>query len=331
MRVTTLDAHVGGAAVRLVTSGLPALAGASMADRRASFDAVASDIAQCLSREPRGHAGLVGVVLTEADRGEADAGLLFFTGAGPRRLSGHAAIAAVALALDHRLITPRRADVVSLDTEIGPIAITVVERDVTKGARRLRLEGPPAMVVRGNVRVTAARRAIKADLAWSGTEVVAIIDGEAVGVPLSLAHTLELRRTATEILANLNEAVTLTLPDSSAPAEITACAFVGPASDVHADIRSVLIRADGTVSRSPSASGTAAVSVVLVAMGLQSPGARSRHESLSGTSWIAEATPLQGDLAGPVAVAITAEVSPTGSHEFVLVAGDPLPLGAPWM
>lgn len=328
MRVTTLDAHIGGAAVRLVTSGLPRIEGASMAERRIGFEQTAGEVGWLLTREPRGHAGVVGVVLTEPDRADADAGVLCFTGAGARALSGHAVMAATALALNHGLVTPRTPDVVHIDSEAGAAAVRVVARDGQR-VTAVRFEGPPAAVLRGSVRVTTSRRTVRVDLAWSGSEVVAIVEGEAAGVPLSSGHALDLRRAALELITTLAEMLTLTPPGQRDAVPVTACAFVGPATDVHADVRSVLVRADGSVARSPSVSGTAAVSVVLAAMGLLVPGAVSRHESLSGTSWTAEATPSASDPALMV-VAVTAEVHATGAHEFILEAGDPLTRGVPW-
>jgi proline racemase len=331
MCVTTLDAHVGGAAVRLVTSGLPAIDGASMSQRRLSFEQVAGDVCLRLTREPRGHAGLVGVVFTEGDRADADAGLLFFTGAGTRSLSGHAAMAASALALNHGLITPRTTDVLRLDTEPGPVMVRVASRDARQRVRAVRFEGPPAAVLRGNVRVTTSLRPVRVDVAWSGSEVVAIVEGEAAGVPLSSSHALELRRTALDLITTLDAMLTLTPPGCSDAAPISACALVGPASDLRSDVRSVMVRSDGSVSRSPSASGTAAVSVVLAAMGVLAPGAVCRHESLSGTSWTAEATPCAHDPAALTDVAITAEVHATGSHEFVLEPEDQMTCGVQWL
>lgn len=331
MRVTTLDAHVGGAAVRLVTAGLPHIDGASMHARRLSFDQVAGDISLRLTREPRGHAGLVGVVFTEGDRLDADAGLLFFTGAGPRSLSGHSAMAAAALALNHGLITPRTPDVLRIDSESGATLVRVVARDARQRVRAVRFEGPPAAVLRGNVRATTSRRPLRVDIAWSGSEVVAIVEGEAAGVPLSSSHALELRRAALDLITTLDAMLTLTPPGHGTAVPISACALVGPASDLQADVRSVLVRSDGTVGRSPSASGTAAVSVVLAAMGVLAPGAICRHESLSGTSWTAEATPCADDPAALMDVAITAEVHATGSHEFILEPEDRLTQGVQWL
>jgi len=273
----------------------------------------------------------VGAVFTEGDRADADAGLLFFTGAGNRSLSGHAAMAAAALALNHGLITPRTTDVLRLDTESGPAVVRVASRDTRQRVRAVRFEGPPAAVLRGNVRIATSRRPLRVDVAWSGSEVVAIVEGEAAGVPLSSSHALELRRTALELITTLDAMLTLTPPGCSDPAPISACAMVGPASDLQCDVRSVMVRSDGSVSRSPSASGTAAVSVVLAAMGVLAPGAVSRHESLSGTSWTAEATPCAHDPAALTDVAITAEVHATGSHEFVLEPEDPLTCGVQWL
>jgi proline racemase len=330
MPITALDAHVGGAAVRLVTSGLPQLDATTMAGRRRRLDELAGDLLLGLTREPRGHAGMVGVVLTEPDRAEADAGMLFFTGAGPRPLSGHAAMAASALALDHHLVAPRVEGRVTLDTEAGEALVEVVSRGREGEVRRVRFLGPPASVLRGNVRLTAARRGLRADLAWSGSEAVAIVEGEALGVPLSTSHTLDLRRAALEVLGALAETVVLTAPGSSGSAQVSACVLVGPATDPGADVRSVLVRDDGTVARSPSASGTAAVAVVLAAMGVLAPGGTSRHESLSGASWTAQIASAGVEPDGATAVAITGDVYPIGVHTFLFAEGDPLPYGVRW-
>ena len=58
MRVKTIDAHVAGAAIRLVTAGLPAIEGDTMSERRASFEAAADGIRRLICLEPRGHAAL---------------------------------------------------------------------------------------------------------------------------------------------------------------------------------------------------------------------------------------------------------------------------------
>jgi proline racemase len=323
MRVTTLEGHVAGAAVRLVTSGMPSIEGATMVERQQSFESRASTIASRLTREPCGHAGMVGVVLTEAERPDAAAGMLFFTGNGSRPHSGHAALGALALARAHGVLTSSRA-VTAIDTPGGPCVVEVV--GATGSGTRVCYRGPGAAVLGGNQRVTVRGRTVRLDLAWSGSEVVAIVEGESAGVPLSAAHTLELRRTGLEILDVLEGMVKPVPPGQTEAVSPTGCVFVGAAAGADADVRAVMVRADGTVSRSPSASGTAAVAVVLSAMGLVAPGTPSRHESLSGTSWTAAVMP-EGELS---TVAISADVFATGTCEWHLAPGDPLTRGVVW-
>ncbi len=324
MRVTTLEADVAGAAVRLVTSGVSSAAGTTMVERQQSFEADTSAVTLQLTREPCGHAGMVGVVLTEPERAEAEAGLLFFTGAGMRDHSGHAAMGAIVLARTHGLLTSGRVET-ALDTVGGPCLVTLLPPGERSGTR-VRYQGPPAAVVRGNQRVTVRGRVLRFDVAWSGTEVVAIVEGESAGVPLSATHTLELRRTAREILEVLGGMVPAVASGEREGASPEACVFVGPATGPDADLRAVMVRGDGSVSRSPSASGTSAVAVVLAAMGLVPPGAAARLESLSGTSWTAEVTP-DGERSR---VAITAEVIETGACQWHVDVGDPLTRGVVW-
>jgi proline racemase len=327
MHIATLDGHVAGGAVRLVISGLPTLDGQTIAERRSSFEARAGHIGDALSREPRGHAGIVGVVLTEPERESADCGMVFFTGAGCRAMSGHAAMGAAALAIDAGILAPRLAGRVEIDTEAGPL---VVGYDTSSGVLPglVRVIGAPAHVVRGAARVTTARRTLAADIAWSGSELVAVVDGESAGVPLSLGHTLDLARAAREVLDAVEGAVRVFVPGSDRRGHVTACVFVGPPSDDRADVRAVMVRDDGSVSRTASASASAALGAVLAAMGVASGGSRTRIENLAGLSWEVELGAALEQGGWPVT--IRAEVHPTGTHSFALGSSDPLVRGAAW-
>lgn len=312
--------------MRLVTSGLPSIEGATMAERRSSFEARAGIIADALSREPRGHSGVVGVVLTEPERAEADCGMVFFAGAGTRPLSGHAAMAAGAIAVVHGLVASRVAGRVEIDTEAGALRLEV--SDGPEWPRRARLTSPPACVIRGAARVTTARRVLNCDIAWSGSELVAVVDGESAGVPLSAAHTLELRRAGRELLDAIAQTLSVTHPVSRSRGDVTACVFVGPPADDRADVRAVMVREDGSVSRTASASASSALAVVLAAMGMSAADRPTRHENLAGISWdVALAEQVEE---ARWRVAIAAEVYLTGEHEFTLDPSDPMVRGAVW-
>jgi proline racemase len=104
--------------------------------------------------------------------------------------------------------------------------------------------------------------------------------------------------------------------------------FTGPSARPDADLRSITVCADGTVDRSPSGSGTAAVLAVLDAMGLASPDRPLRHEGPSGLTFEAR---VVDRVTTPAGAAIIAEVSGrawvTGEHVFLLDPADPLKTG----
>ena len=116
MRITTVDGHVAGGAVRLVTGGLPTVTGDSVAARAEALAGASGSVLQSLAREPRGHAGTVVAVFVEPERPEADAGLVFLRGRGRVDFEGHGLIGATALALDAKLLQPRRPGRVLVDT-----------------------------------------------------------------------------------------------------------------------------------------------------------------------------------------------------------------------
>src|SRR5262245_28854695 len=96
MHFSTIDAHVAGGAVRLVTAGLPRLEHVSLQERSDSLERLLGTALTGLGREPRGHDGTVVAMLAEPDRPEADAAVLFFTAQGPLPLCGHGVLGATA-------------------------------------------------------------------------------------------------------------------------------------------------------------------------------------------------------------------------------------------
>lgn len=166
------------------------------------------------------------------------------------------------------------------------------------------------------------------DIAWSGSELVAVVDGESAGVPLSAAHTLELRRAGREVLDAIAQTLRVMHPVTGSRGAVTGCVFVGPPSDDRADVRAVMVREDGSVSRTASASASAALAVVLAAMGMSAANRPTRHENLAGISWDV-ALAEQVDEAW-WRVAIAADVYLTGEHEFTLDPADPMVRGAVW-
>lgn len=325
MRLTTLDAHVGGAAIRLVTAGVPTLGGRTMAERQRSFERRADRVRTLLCREPRGHAGVIGVVLTEPERPEGDAGLLFFHGRGYAPLRAEAAIGAAHLAVRHGLLSLREARThIEFDTVSGPL---VVRRAGVDGEVAV-ATGPPAFVLHGGLGVQLASRTVRADVAWSGSEFLVIADAESAGAPLVPDRALELRRIGVALVEAVNERHHPVHPANARIRGASGAVFIGAPISEATDVRSAVVYGDGTLERSPSASATAAIVAVLQAMGMAVVGQHVRHEGLLGTSLRASIARI-GTVESFPCCDIEVEGTPyeTGQHVFIAEAADPLQEG----
>jgi len=324
LEITTIDAHVAGGAVRLITAGLPHVDAPSLMERQQLLTERAGAMLAALTRQPRGHSGVVVVVPAEPETNDVDAALLFYRASGPSVPPGHALIGATALSLARGVLAPRTHGTVRYDTTVGRMtAMTVAHPGI--GVVPVRYTGMPTTVLRPNVPINIGRRDLRADLVWSGTELVAIIDAEAAGVPLVSSRALELRRAGVEVIRHLDEAIRVSYPESGRRVSIASAVFIGPAPESGTDVRSGAVFSDGVVDHTPGASATAAITAVLSAMGLLAPGRRVVHQGLMGTTLWATILSISDVEGRPtVDIEIGGESWPTGDHVFRFDEADPL-------
>lgn len=328
--VKTIDAHAGGQGVRLVVEGLPRLTGASMAQKRDSLRRRADDIRRAVLLEPRGHAHLRGAVLTEPVAPGSHAGLLFLDADGYPPLSGHGIVAALTIALERGLIHAG-GEVITLDTVAGSIRTRAM---VTTRGGAARVESVawtsvPAFVSAAGHPVRLGARGVRVDLAFGGV-FHAIVDTEAIGIPLVGARLPDLSRLATDICTALNSSAVVTHPGDASINGVEAVTFTSAPQDPEAHLRSLTVSAGGRINRSPGGTGTAAVMAVLDAMGLLLDDQPFVHEGFSGTLFRGR---VVGRTQAGELPAILAEVTGsawiTGEHTFYLDEDDPCREGAP--
>jgi proline racemase len=332
VRVKTIDAHAAGEPLRLIVDGFPSPQGRTMLAKREWLKRHADELRRALMLEPRGHADMYGAVLTEAVSPGSHAGVLFMHNEGYSTMCGHGIVAVTTIALERGLLMPGGdgASVV-YDSPAGTI----------RARARFGAGGPggaggsgrvesvsfvnvPSFVLHGGLAVKLSTRTIRADVAFGGA-FYAIVDCEAVGLPIDIAHLPELRRVGMEIKDAIEAAHTIAHPLEPGLQGIYGTIFTGPPTSDAADLRNVTIFADAEVDRSPCGTGTAAVMAVVDAMGLLSESRPFVHESLIGTRF-------NGRIAGRTTVgeyqAITPEIEGsawiTGEHTFLVDEADPL-------
>ena len=310
MILKTIDAHASGGPLRLVVDGFPAPRGKTMAEKAEWAESHAGDLRCALILEPRGHANMCGAVLTEPASPGAHAGVLFFHNAGFSSLSGHGILGVTRIALDRGLVMPGgNGSTVIFDTAAGTVRATA---DV----ERVSFVNVPSYVLHAGVPVEFGPRPLRADIAYGGA-LYAIVDAEAAGLSIDAGHAPELSRAGVAI----REALKRVQP-------VDGTIFTGAPHEAGADLRNVVVFADGAVERSPSGTATSAVMAVLDAMGLLGGDRPFVHESILGTRF-------EGRLLGRTMVgdypALTTEIAGeawiTGEHTFVVDDRDPLKKG----
>jgi trans-L-3-hydroxyproline dehydratase len=325
----TIDAHVGGQPLRLIVEGVPRVGGKSALQKREWLRRHADAVRRALVLEPRGHAGMVAAVLTEAVSPQAQAGLVFMDGDGYPTMSGHGVIAAATIAIERGLLFSRDDDEgevrVVFETAAGDVHLRA-RAETRGGARRVHsvaFANVPSFVHTAAHPVRLATRELRVDVAFGGA-FYAIADTEAIGIPLRIERLPDLRRLGLQIRDSLNAAYPVQHPSEAGLAGVGGVVFTGPPEDPEAHLRSVTV-AGSTLDRSPSGTGTSAVMAVLDAMGLLPGDQTFVHESLTGALFRGRALrrTVVGDLPALIPE-VEGSAWITGDHTFLVDEDDPL-------
>jgi trans-L-3-hydroxyproline dehydratase len=278
--------------------------------------------------EPRGHTDMYAALLTPPEREGSHAGVLFMHNEGYSTMCGHGIIAVVTIAIERGLLDVGGAGTIVLDAPAGPIraTATVAQRDGRTRVDSVSFENVPSFVLHAGVPVRIGHRTVPADVAFGGA-FYAIVDSEAVGIPIATERLADLRTAGMEIKRAIESTHHVVHPAEPKLKGIYGTIFTGPPIS-EADLRNVTIFADAEVDRSPCGTGTCAVMAVLSAMGLLDPARTFTHESIIGTTFrgrVAGATTV-GDHAA-IVPAIEGEAYITGENTWLIDDRDPLGFG----
>ena len=314
----TIDASVAGEGVRLIVGGAPAVKGRSMADKLSWLRSHGDAMRRALMLEPRGHAAMHGALFTETSLPNAHAGLLAMHAGGFPDVSGEAIMAAVGIALVEHLLTVD-GDRIRIDTPTGVIsAMMTGAADTADASERVSISGMQAYVHTPSMSVRFHGRMVPADVAFGG-ELLTIIDGESVGIPVDAEHAREMIRAASALQAAVDAALRHADPNTSSTAGVV---FTSPARG-SAHLRCATVLAGGILRRSPGVASTAAIMAVLDAMGILDEDRPFITESIVDTQLrgrVLERSRVSGnDVMRP---AIEGDVLRTGRHEFQVATNE---------
>jgi trans-L-3-hydroxyproline dehydratase len=331
--IRTIDAHVGGQPLRLIVDGVPRPLGKTLQARRDWFRRHADRVRRSLILEPRGHADMTAALLTEPVAPGSHGGIVFMDADGYPAMSGHAIIAAATIALERGLFFSRDmpgGEVrLVFDTPAGTVTARarVEDRGDLRRVDSVAFTNVPAFVHAAGQVVRLGTRELRVDVAFGGA-FYAIVDTDAIGIPLTGARLPDLRRLGADIRTSLNAAVDVQHPADPALGGVAGVIFTGPPQDPEAHLRNVMVTGAGAVHRSPGGTGTSAVMAVLDAMGLLPEDQPFVHEGLAGALFRGRAVrrTLVGDHPAVVSE-IEGSAWITGEHTFQMDDDDPFKEG----
>lgn len=322
--ITTTDYHTGGEPFRIVTGGVPALAGTTVLERRRWAADHVDHVRRLLVNEPRGHADMYGCFVTPPNDTGADLGVVFFHNEGYSTACGHGTIALVTWALDTgRVAGPE----VVVDVPSGRLRCTA-RQDEADNVESVRFENVPSYAAAMDVTVATSRGPIALDIGFGGA-FYGTLDVRTLGLRVDRASLPELIALQRELRPALEGAVDVVHPLEPELHGIYGVIFWEPVEGGSGvEQRNVTVFADGEVDRSPCGSGTSARLAVMAARGEVAIGETLTHRSIVDSVFsagIAGAT----DLAGRPAVRTWVEGSAyrTGEHTFVLDPRDGIGTG----
>src|SRR5262244_1000885 len=324
--IGTVDFHTAGIGMRLVTSGLGRLPGATMAEKRRWFQDHFDDLRTGLCLEPRGHRSLLIAIMTEPVTPGAHFGLFFIYPGGYYVSCGEGTIGAATVAVETGLVPRTGPETpVVIDTEAG--VVETIARSEGDRVRAVTLRWTPSFVaLPGQVIEVEDLGEVPVDVAVGVGNVFAIVEARHLGVSVrrELAKRIAQRGMAVRhaVAAQLQVEVPglgKTSVDNVLVHELPDADGVSP---------NALVWGPGQVDAAPCGSGTCARLALFHHRGLMAVGSTLISRGLLGLDFsgrIAGETTVEGRLA--ILPEITGSAYLTGFSQILFDPADPVRAG----
>ena len=324
--LTTIDFHTAGIGMRLLTSGLGRVPGATIADKRRWFQEHLDDLRTGLCLEPRGHRGLLIAVMTEAVTPGAEFGLFFIYPGGYYVSCGEGTIGAATVAIETGMVRRQGPETrILVDTEAGPVE--TIARWEDERVREVTLKWTPSFVALADqvIEVEGVGE-VPLDIAVGVGNVFAVVQAPHVGVAIRREHVKRIAQRGMAVRAAVNAQLRVDVPGIGKTSVDNVLVHELP--DAHGVSPNALVWGPGQVDAAPCGSGTCARMALFHQRGLMRVGATFVSRGLLGldfTGRIAGETTVEGQPA--ILPEITGTSYLTGLSQFLFDPADPVRAG----
>lgn len=323
---STVDVHVAGEPLRIITDGLPEIKGETQLERRAYCMEHLDDIRQVLMLEPRGHHGMYGCIITPPASPHADFGVLFLHNEGWSTMCGHGIVGVITMGIETgRFKVTEQNQKFVIDSPAGE----VIAYAKTNGSvvESVSFENVSSFVLKKDLPVEVDGHKFNVDVSFGGA-FYAIVNSQDLGLKVNKKDLPAIQKWGTKIKRYVEEKVAVVHPLESGLHGIYGVIFSDDPVGEQADLRNVTIFADEQVDRSPCGTGTCARLASLQAHGNMKEGDSFVHESITDGQFVGEI--LAMDKVGSydaIIPKVAGEAFLTGIHQFLVDPQDTLPRG----
>jgi trans-L-3-hydroxyproline dehydratase len=329
--IQTIDAHVAGEPLRVVTGGFPDPKGKTILAKRRYAREHLDHLRCALMLEPRGHADMYGCLLTAPVTDDGDVGVLFMHNEGYSTMCGHGIIGLVKVGLEAELFKLAETDdggkvLVRIDTPAGRV-LARAEMDAGR-VRSVSFENVPSFLVQRDLELAVpGTGTVRLDIAYGGA-FYALVEAEPLGLELKPENFARIVDLGMRIKRAVMASTTIRHPLGDPDLNFLYGTILTERRQGTCHSRNVCVFAEGQVDRSPTGTGVSARAAALVARGELALDQTLMIESLIGTQFDVRA--LREASVGEVPAIVpevTGSAHITGRHDFWIDPADPLANG----
>src|SRR5699024_9266973 len=254
--LTTVDMHVAGEPLRIITGGLPEIKGNTQPERRAYCIEHLDHIRKFLMNEPRGHEGMYGCIITPPADTDADFGVLFMHNEGWSTMCGHGIIAVITMGIETGQfpITDNKKRFV-IDSPAGKV-IAFAEYDGNK-VQSVTFENVPSFIFLEGVEIEIDGLKLEVDVCFGGA-FYAILNSSLYNFTQNSENISEFKYWGKRIKEEVEENYHIQHPEQEDLTGIYGVIFSERSNDDGVDWKNVTVFADRQIDRSPCGTGTSA-------------------------------------------------------------------------
>ncbi|WP_066291804.1 proline racemase family protein [Bacillus sp. FJAT-29937] len=323
---TTVDLHVAGEPLRVITGGFPEIKGETQLERRAYCMEHLDHLRETLMYEPRGHHGMYGCIITPPASPHADFGVLFMHNEGWSTMCGHGIIAVMTLGIETGMFDLSGGkEKFIIDSPAGEVVAYAKYNG--NQVESVSFENVPSFVYKKEVPVKIDGYEFTVDIAYGGA-FYAVVDSKEMDLKVNFKDVAALQTWGGKIKHYIESQMEVKHPLEPGLKGIYGVIFSDEPNKDGADLRNVTIFADEQVDRSPCGSGTTARAATLVEQGRLKEGESFVHECITDGQFIGEILSLTKVADYDAVISkVSGQAYITGFHQFVVDPRDPLKQG----